>query len=139
MFDKSFNEYLKFSWKHIIAVFIVSLGIFSSVQLKIMSQLAYNPLGIFSGLITFIAGWNATKNKFNLKQVFIIGIFCFVGMIWLIPLSVMPYLANMPFPQNHFLINLTILSLINGLITLLIYGMFALLGGWTSSKLSEKK
>ncbi|MDD3421489.1 MAG: hypothetical protein PHS47_04245 [Methanocellales archaeon] len=112
---------------------------FSSIQLKIMSQLAYNPLGIFSGLITFIAGWNATKNKFNLKQVFIIGIFCFVGIIWLIPFSVMPYLANMEFPQNYFLINLMILSLINGLITLIIYEIFALLGGWTSSKSSEKK
>jgi len=54
--NKTLNEYLKFSWKYMLVIFIVGLVMFILVQLRLMSQFAYNPIGIVAGLLTFIAG-----------------------------------------------------------------------------------
>jgi len=118
-------------------VFIVSLVMLALLQLKI--TLAYNLLGALAVAITFVAGWNAAKNGFNLKQAFIIGTLCFIGNLWLIPFSIMFYLSNRQIPQNYFLINLVVISLISGFLTLLIYIAFALLGFLISSKIYLKK
>jgi len=134
---KSLREYLKFSWLYMLLVFIVSLVMLALLQLKI--TLAYNLLGALAVAITFVAGWNAAKNRFNLKQAFIIGTLCFIGNLWLIPFSIMFYLSNRQIPQNYFLINLVVVSLISGLLTLLIYIAFALLGFLISSKIYLKK
>ncbi len=132
--EKSLKEYFIFSRKYLLGVFIVGLLMFVLVQSKIMPQLTYNPISILAVLITFLAGWNAVREDFDLKQVAVIGSLCFMGMIWIVPFLLSRYLEKMGLPSEYYLVNLLIMTVIN----LVIYIIVAVAGGWISLKILER-
>lgn len=127
--------YLKFCWKFMLFIFAVGIITFFLVYVPPMSTLPLNPIGIFALAATFLAGWKAAQSRFNIKQVLMVGIFCFLGMIWFVPFAVMPYLTNLP--PEYFLPNLLITSAIVSVVNLLIYVVSAGLGGWLYSKIRK--
>lgn len=136
--EKTLKEQFLFSRKYILGIFVVGLLRLVLVRSEIMPQLAYNPISSLAVMITFLAGWNAIKAGFGLKQVAAIGGLCFIGTIWLVPFLVSRYLAGIGMPSEGYLISLVIMSAISSAVNLLGYIIVALAGGWVSLKMQSR-
>ncbi|MFH0956816.1 MAG: hypothetical protein V1813_03065 [Candidatus Aenigmatarchaeota archaeon] len=134
LFGRSLKEYLSFSWKYTLCVFAASLAMFLLVQSGFMQQVSFNPFGIISLAATFAAGFSAAKRKFGAKQTIVVGLFCFIGVVWLVPLAVMPLMEQLGVPQEALLPSLAIVSLVNGAVNLAIYEAAVMLGFWLGSR-----
>lgn len=120
IFKKSLKDYFKFSWKFMLFNFIITLIILILLKIKIISSGSFNPIGVLSIISTATAGYIALKNKFNFKQITIVGIFCFLGVIWICPYII----PGMQTSILYKFINTIIIAVIN----LIIYIVAALFG-----------
>ena len=136
--ENSLKEKFLFSRRYILGIAITGLLRLVMVQSNVMPQLAYSPLSVLSVFIVFLAGWNAVREGFVLRQVAVIGGLCFIGTIWLVPILVSLYLKGIGMPSEGYLMSLAIMAGISSILNLLGYISVSLTGGWLSLKMLDK-
>ncbi len=133
VFNKNAWEYVEFSWKYALLVFVISLLMLLSAWMGIIPLPSSSPLMLLVLLAVAAAGWNSRRHGFSLSQALIVGLLCSIGNLWLVPLSILSYLEELGVPQNYLLVNLLILSLISIFLSLLILEAGAAAGSLLSS------
>jgi hypothetical protein len=130
MFGKSLGECVQAVRTQILLVFIVViLQILALVSHQLILADA-NYIAVIALALIIWAGWaSVRKHGFNLKQAAIAGITLFIPVSWAPIVIIFVGLPNLPIQLR--ILNSVILVLIN----LLIYVVFAVLGGWLAKKI----